>query len=104
MGSLRMKEGIIEKLSTTLTITKDYYIRMARVTQAQWTSVMGTKPWEGKSNVKTGDNYPCNAVSWDDAKGVYQKLNELEKQINTDFWLQNGNMHAKEDQRARTDF
>lgn len=62
-----------------VTISKDFFMQTTEVTQAQWIAVMGTKPWEGKENVRLGDNYPATFISWDDCKAFVKKLNELEK-------------------------
>ncbi len=59
-------------------ITKPFYIGMTEVTQGQWVSVMGTKPWDGKEYVQEGDDYPAVYVSWDDAVAYCEKLNTKE--------------------------
>lgn len=80
MGSPENEEGRYNRETQHwVTITKDFYIQTTEVTQAQWTTVMGTKPWEGKTNVRSGDNFPATFVSWNDCKEFIKKLNELEK-------------------------
>ena len=65
MGSPDNEDGRYNReTSHWVTITKDYYIQTTEVTQAQWFAVMGTKPWEGRNNVKAGDNFPATYVSW----------------------------------------
>jgi formylglycine-generating enzyme required for sulfatase activity len=44
-------------------ITKPFYLQTTEVTQGQWQSVMGTKPWSGKTYVKEGAEYPATYVS-----------------------------------------
>ena len=39
---------------------------------------MGTQPWQGKDDVKEGDNYPATCVSWDDAIEFCRKLSSRE--------------------------
>lgn len=81
MGSPENEEGRYPTRETQhwVTITRDFYIQTTEVTQKQWTAIMGTKPWEGKPNVKTGDNFPAVYVSWEDCQGFIKKLNEKEK-------------------------
>lgn len=80
MGSPDNEEGRYNRETLHwVTLTKDFYIQTTEVTQAQWTSIMGTKPWEGKPNVKSGDNFPATYISWDDCKEFIKKLNEHEK-------------------------
>ncbi len=47
-----------------VTLTKDFYIGVFEVTQAQYQAVMGSNPSEYK-----GDYRPVETVSWDDVRG-----------------------------------
>jgi formylglycine-generating enzyme required for sulfatase activity len=49
-----------------------YYIGETEVTQALWTTVMGSNPSDSK-----GDNLPVEKVSWDDCQTFITKLNQL---------------------------
>ena len=60
-------------------ITKPYYLGQTEVTQGQWESVMGTKPWEGKRYVKEGSAYAATYVSWDDAQKFCRSLREKDR-------------------------
>jgi sulfatase modifying factor 1 len=66
------------ELQHRVTLTKDYYLGTTEVTQGQWESLMGTKPWQGKEFVKEGANYPATYVSWEDAVEFCRKLSERE--------------------------
>ncbi len=44
-------------------ITKPFYMGVTEVTQGQWFSVMGTKPWSGKEYVEDGADYPAIAAA-----------------------------------------
>ena len=45
------------------------------VTQGQWESVMGTRPWQGQNYVRSGSDYPAVYVSWEDAQEFIRRLN-----------------------------
>ncbi len=66
------------ELRHRVTLTKDYYLGTTEVTQGQWESLMGTKPWQGKEYNKEGANYPATFVSWEDAVNFCRKLSERE--------------------------
>lgn len=57
-----------------------YWLGQTEVTQAQWQDVMHTVPWLGKSNVRTGPDFPAVYVSWDDAMQFCQQLTQQERQ------------------------
>jgi formylglycine-generating enzyme required for sulfatase activity len=61
-----------------VTISKAFYMQTTELTQGQWTAVMGTEPWKGKSFVKEGPNYAATYVSWNDAVAYCKKLSEKE--------------------------
>lgn len=63
-----------------VTISKDYYMGIHEVTQAQWKAVMGTEPWMEKSYVKEDDSFPATYVNWDDAVAYCKKLSAIEGQ------------------------
>lgn len=50
----------------------DLYLGKYSVTQGQWKAIMGNNP----SQFKSGDNYPVESVSWNDAQDFIRKLNE----------------------------
>ena len=60
-----------ERPAHQVTLT-DYYIGQTEVTQALWTTVMGSNPSTSK-----GDNLPVTNVSWDDCQIFIEKLNRL---------------------------
>ena len=75
--------GKIELPSHEVTLTKDYYIGVYPVTQAQWTAIMGTNPskYQGKKyedNKFEGldDSRPVENVSFNDVTEFIVKLNE----------------------------
>ncbi len=55
-----------------ITLTKDYYMGIYEVTQAQWEAVMGNNP----SGFK-GESLPVETVSWEDAVTFCEKLSEI---------------------------
>jgi formylglycine-generating enzyme required for sulfatase activity len=61
-----------------VTITTGFYLGMYEVTQGQWTSVMGTKPWAGQSYVMENPEHPAVYVSWEDAQEFLRRVNAAE--------------------------
>jgi formylglycine-generating enzyme required for sulfatase activity len=57
-----------------VTINYDFYLGETEVTQAQWTTVMGSNPAAGFS---VGPDYPVHTVSWDDCQAFLTVLNAL---------------------------
>jgi formylglycine-generating enzyme required for sulfatase activity len=49
-----------------------FWLGKYQLTQGQYEKVMGTNP----SHFNSGDNYPVECVSWDDAKEFIEKLNQ----------------------------
>ena len=49
-----------------------FWMSKFEVTQGHYKKIMGTNP----SNFKSGDNYPVEWVSWNDAKNFISRLNE----------------------------
>jgi len=62
-----------------VTLTQGFYLGETEVTQAQWSAVMGTEPWAGKSYIKEGPTYPATYVTWNDAVAFCAKLTEQEQ-------------------------
>ena len=62
-----------------VTLTHGYWLGRYEVTQLEWQTLMHTTPWQGKENVKEGDNYPVTFVSWDEANKFCEKLTETER-------------------------
>ena len=67
--------------SHLVTLTKDYYMGEAEVTQALWYAVMGKTPTDDGSQWSTaigmGDSYPAYFVNWNDCHEFITKLNQL---------------------------
>ncbi len=59
----------------SVTISEGFYLGKYEVTQGQWESVMGTRPWQGENNVRLGSNYPAVYVSWEDVQEFIRRLN-----------------------------
>ena len=71
MGSVKYDD---EKPVHTVTISKNYWLGETKVTQAQWSAVMGSNPSDEK-----GSNLPVENLSWDDCQEFCRKLTERER-------------------------
>ena len=67
------KEGQVE-----VKLTEGFWLGQTEITQSQWTELMGTSPWRGKSNVREGNNFAASFISWEDANSFVEKLNSKE--------------------------
>jgi formylglycine-generating enzyme required for sulfatase activity len=74
-GRYRDWEGPVH----TVTLTHDFYIGEAEVTQAQWKALMGSNPATdlGYTPYGVGNDYPVYYVSWDDCQSFITALNAL---------------------------
>ena len=59
-------------------LTEGFWLGQTEITQSQWTQLMGTSPWRGKSNVREGKNYAASFISWEDASSFVEQLNSKE--------------------------
>jgi formylglycine-generating enzyme required for sulfatase activity/predicted Ser/Thr protein kinase len=67
-----------EKPQHLVKITKPFYLGVYEVTQQQYATIMGVRPWQGKKDVKEAPDYPATYVSWHDALEFCGKLSEQE--------------------------
>jgi len=79
-GTFTMGEG---SDGVAVTLTNSFWLGRAEVTQGQFKTVMGTKPWEGKDFVQSDKDCPSTSVSWDDVTKFFQKLTEYERKAGT---------------------
>ena len=80
MGSPQSEQGRIENENQhEVTISKDYYLGVYEVTQAQYQKVMGKNPshFQGAKVRNENADLPVEQVSWDDAVEFCKKLSEL---------------------------
>ena len=63
-----------------VTITQGFYLGKYEVTQAQWQSVMNTRPWErfGATDELKKVRYPARSARWEWIQSFIRKLNEAE--------------------------
>jgi formylglycine-generating enzyme required for sulfatase activity len=75
MGSPPQEAGHAnDEIQHPVTLTKDFFLGATDVTQAQWKAVMGGNPAHF-----TGDTWPVETVSWDDAVEFCKKLTAQEQ-------------------------
>ena len=83
-GSFTMGSPLNEKGRDTnegqveVILTEGFWLGQTEITQSQWTQLMGTSPWRGKSNVREGKNFAASFISWEDASSFVEKLNTKE--------------------------
>jgi formylglycine-generating enzyme required for sulfatase activity len=80
MGSPESEEGRKEnETQHEVTISKDYYLGVTEVTQAQYEKVIGKNPsyYQGAIVGNENADLPVEQVSWDDAVEFCKKLSEL---------------------------
>ncbi len=80
MGSSHLEpgRGNYEGPRHRVTISRGFYLGKYEITQAQWESVMGGRPWAGQLNVKEGSDHPAVYVSWEDVHEFIDRLNAAE--------------------------
>jgi formylglycine-generating enzyme required for sulfatase activity len=78
MGSEAGEEN--ERPVHLATITRPFYIGTYVVTQEEWTSVMGTSPWEDDPKVRDGHRFPAVNISWFDAQELLTRLSALDSE------------------------
>jgi len=59
-----------------VTISRGFYLGKYELTQGQWESVMGTRPWSGQDYVQEDANHPAVYISWEDVQELISRLNE----------------------------
>ena len=80
MGSPESEEARFDdETQHEVTISKDYYLGVHEVTQAQYEKVMGTKPsyFQGDETKGSSSNHPVEQVSWEEAVEFCKKLSDL---------------------------
>ena len=78
MGSAEDEQGRYpgEGPQHKVKIGKAFYVAIHQLTQGQWESVMGTKPWEGKFGAKSNPAHVINWVNWNDATNFCARLSK----------------------------
>ena len=83
MGSPDSEEGRYgdEGPQHKVRISEGFYLGKYEITQGQWESVMGTRPWSGQSYVGENANHPAVYISWEDVQELIGKLNRVEGRV-----------------------
>jgi formylglycine-generating enzyme required for sulfatase activity len=61
-----------------VTIIRGFWLGRYELTQGQWESVMGTRPWSGQDYVQESANNPAQYISRNDMEDFIAKLNPAE--------------------------
>ena len=72
---VRISAGQFKMGTMTVKLTKPYELSACEITQAQWQTVMGTKPWAGQPFGKDMPNWPVNYVNHHDCREFISRLN-----------------------------
>lgn len=67
MGSPLSEGYSADEIAHEVVIRRPYYIGVTEITQQQWTAVVGTEPWKGRTQAKCGGDYAAASVNWLDA-------------------------------------
>jgi len=80
MGSpIGEKDRFGGEVQVSVTLTKAFGLGKYEVTQRQWKSVMGTKPWKRQTNTIKGENVAATYVGYFDAMVFCDTLTDLER-------------------------
>jgi formylglycine-generating enzyme required for sulfatase activity len=60
-----------------VTLSQGFWMGRYELTKAQWTAVMGTEPWSGRSYVLDDPDTPATHVDWGDIQDYIEDLNTL---------------------------
>jgi formylglycine-generating enzyme required for sulfatase activity len=64
-----------------VSIIRGFWLGKYELTQHQWESVMGTRPWMDKSSVRENPNHPAVFISWSDMQNFTAKLNQADRSV-----------------------
>ena len=78
MGSPAFEEGrnTDEGPQREVKISQDFYMGKFEVSQGQWETVMGTRPWAGQFAVEENPDHPAVYISWNETQEFIRRLNE----------------------------
>ena len=71
----RIPNGTFKVGSVMVTLTKPYELGVYEITEAQWETVMGTRPWSGMPGAKDNPKHPATFVSYLDCQEFIRRLN-----------------------------
>lgn len=85
-GAFKMGSPLTEKgrdqneRQVSVKLTRGFWLGKFEITQAHWTAVMGTSPWRGDKETKSGVSYAACYVSWDDAITFCERFTAIERE------------------------
>jgi formylglycine-generating enzyme required for sulfatase activity len=59
-----------------VTLTQGYYLGKYEITQGQWESAMGTRPWSHEKATQSSATDPAVFITWGDVQDLVSKLNQ----------------------------
>jgi len=72
---VRVPKGELDVGQRHVKLTKDYELSACEVTQAQWVTVMGTRPWAGQFAGRDAPALPAYYVNYADCQEFVRRLN-----------------------------
>ena len=80
MGSAGLDANpLFNEHQVAVKFTTGFWLGKYEVSQKEWRRVMRSKPWNGKPNVRDGDNFPATFVNWQDAEQFCKRLTADER-------------------------
>ena len=88
MGLTTLQEQLLEDKGTwdhrtarelpahEVTSSRGFHLGRYEITQAQWRSVLDTRPWAGKDDVQEDPQHPAAWISWEILQELVASLNE----------------------------
>jgi len=70
-----VEPGVFRIGKAEITLIKPYEISAYEVTQAQWETVMGTRPWSGQPGAEDDPSHPASYINYIDAQEFISRLN-----------------------------
>ena len=72
---VKIPAGKLKMSRVTITLSRPFEMSACEITQGQWETVMGTRPWEGQPFTKNNPEFPVTHVNYVDCQEFLSRLN-----------------------------